>query len=170
MKIKRAELFQASSPLMFQAKTKDLSLDDLDVISNTFPVELNVDRTGSDLNVKGQVVVNLRETCDRCLTPFDTPMEVTFQLLLTEKESLLSGEQVTDIHLFPVSQHEFDFGPTIQDAILLERSMKQICREDCKGLCPQCGTNLNVKACNCEKDEIDERWAPLKELSSFKTE
>lgn len=170
MKIKRIELLQASNPLLLHANAKYLPPNDLNIISATFPVEIKVDQAGADLNIKGHAEVRLKEICDRCLTPFETNLKVNFQLLLTEKESLLSGEQVDDIYLFPANQPEFDIGPIIRDAILLERSMKQICNEDCKGLCPMCGTNLNLKECNCKKDEIDERWTPLKELSLSRTE
>ena len=42
--------------------------------------------------------------------------------------------------------------------------MEILCAEDCKGLCPICGANLNIEECGCERDETDPRWAPLNEL------
>jgi len=167
MKIKRTEMLQASHPLVYQVRANNLSLEIENTSSNIIPVTLKVDQAGSDFNIKGKLSITLRETCDRCLTPFYQNMDVTFQLLLTEKESLVSGDQDNDIYLFPAKQHEFDLSPTIRDAILLERSMKQICKDECNGFCPGCGTNLNEKKCLCKKEKIDERWAPLKELSLF---
>ena len=51
-----------------------------------------------------------------------------------------------------------------QDTLVLAMPLKVLCREDCAGLCPQCGTDLNVEACACAAREPDERWAKLQDL------
>ena len=164
MRIKRTDLLQSSIPYVYQVKTDISSLENIDFSIDTFPVTLKADQAGSDINIKGFFSVILNEVCDRCLSPFNHTIKANFQLILTEKESLVSGNQDNDIFLFPAHQTEFDLGPTIRDAILLERTLKQICSKNCKGLCSHCGINLNKNECLAEKDVIDERWTPLKKL------
>jgi uncharacterized protein len=67
--------------------------------------------------------------------------------------------------LFPIDQNEIDILPALRDSIALEKSMKETCSEECKGLCAGCGVNLNSSSCQCEKNEMDERWAPMKEIN-----
>ncbi|MDD2499121.1 MAG: DUF177 domain-containing protein, partial [Desulfitobacteriaceae bacterium] len=65
---------------------------------------------------------------------------------------------------------KIDILPQVLQTILLELPMKVLCREDCKGLCPVCGTNLNIKECRCERESIDPRLAALKNLLNDRTE
>lgn len=162
VKLKRTQLLEASGPIHRQAEVSQLKLDDLaTVVSDTCPMELRVTQAGSEIQVKGLVRVALEETCDRCLTTFEHDLTGRFSLILTENESLYS-EDMDDVYPFPPAQVEFDFGPVVSDAIRLERPMKQLCKENCKGLCPHCGTNLNETDCECQEEIMDERWAPLK--------
>lgn len=146
------------------AETKELSLNEVDFTTSTFRLELFVGRAGTDPKIEGHATLTLRETCDRCLALFNCDIDVTFQLIVTERESLIREDHDLDIYYFPKSEQEFDLVPVLRDAILLERSVKKICSEDCKGLCPRCGCSLNTTGCNCREDEIDERWEVLKEL------
>lgn len=164
VKLKRTQLLELSGPLKIEVEASHLDLKDFPaVVSETCPVELQVDRAGSETRIRGVVRIRVRETCDRCLTAFENELEGHFSLILTEDESLYPGD-IDDVYPFPPTQAEFDFGPVISDAIGLERPMKQLCKEDCRGLCPRCGTNLNERDCGCRQDAVDERWAPLRAL------
>ena len=170
MKLLRSHLLEAPAPLVLMVDSRDLQLGNVKVVPEMFRAELKTERAGSDTNIKGHASLKLIEICDRCLTPYPSQVEPSFQILVTEKESLSSGEEATDIYHFPSDEPEFDLGPVVRDSILLERSMKRVCKEDCKGLCPHCGTNLNLSDCDCGSDEIDERWEPLRELSLSRRE
>ena len=58
-----------------------------------------------------------------------------------------------------------DVDEMVKEQILLAVPTRMLCREDCKGICPECGTDLNVGECKCVKDDIDPRWAALKNLT-----
>ncbi len=84
---------------------------------------------------------------------------------MTEDPSMLNETSNFDIMFFSTDQNEIDISPALRDSIVLERPMKEICSKECKGLCAGCGINLNTSSCKCKKEEMDERWAPLKEIN-----
>jgi len=59
---------------------------------------------------------------------------------------------------------QLDIDKMVYDEILVNWPMKVLCREDCKGICKKCGTNLNVKTCDCEKSELDPRMAAIQDI------
>ncbi|MFQ6615896.1 MAG: DUF177 domain-containing protein [Fidelibacterota bacterium] len=170
MKLKRTQLLEAPGWIRSEVEASHLGLEDFPtVISGTCPLELQISQAGSETRVKGSVQIVLQETCDRCLTQFDHELTGRFTLILTEDRSLYSRE-ADDVYLFPPSQVEFDLGPVIRDAVRLERPMKQLCKEDCRGLCPRCGTNRNETDCGCQEKTVDMRWAPLRALQQSDSE
>ena len=70
----------------------------------------------------------------------------------------LSGP--SDEEIYPIDDDVVDLGPLVRDAIVLELPMAPLCTQDCAGLCPQCGANLNEGACGCVAPS-DPRWANL---------
>lgn len=96
--------------------------------------------------------------CDRCATPVkkDNTLEVN-HLLVTE----LNDEDNDEFYL--VEDLHFDLDELLREDILLSLPTKILCREDCKGLCAYCGTNLNEKQCDCKKP-IDPRLEALKQF------
>jgi uncharacterized protein len=69
-----------------------------------------------------------------------------------------------DYRIVSPSDVEIDFTADIRDAIILAIPIKILCREDCKGLCPQCGQNLNSETCNCVVKKVNPQWAALSTL------
>jgi len=93
--------------------------------------------------------------CDRCGTRFDKPFHVTAEHLLAET---LESEEDDDILL--LDDGAVDLDALAREEFILGMDTKTLCREDCKGLCPGCGANLNNEACRCKK-AIDPRWSAL---------
>lgn len=108
-----------------------------------------------ELLVTGTVQGTARATCGRCLDEFDLPLTGDIEgYWLTEDP----GEEVPDDLAedeFEVigEDHQMDLFPFIQAALVLALPFVPLCREDCKGLCPQCGKNLNDGPCDCEPEE-----------------
>jgi uncharacterized protein len=69
-----------------------------------------------------------------------------------------------DFEIIPKTQTFIDISQRVHDAIMLNISLKPLCSEDCRGLCPMCGANLNEGECDCTPDKTDERWDALKNL------
>ena len=119
-----------------------------------------VRNTAGVLMMEGQVRTTIHGICDRCAGSFDR--EVTFPIdvvLVTE----LANEENEDEWVFPLEGDSADLDDIVRTVFVLNLDSKLLCKEDCKGLCPQCGKNLNDGPCNCRK-ELDPRFAALKQL------
>jgi DUF177 domain-containing protein len=105
--------------------------------------------------------------CDRCLAPFTVPAGADLELLLVE-EPAPAGDEIElaegDLGVVYVAGEVFDTEPLLREQLQLGVPMKPLCRPDCRGLCPQCGADLNAGDCGCRRTEVDPRWADLAAL------
>ena len=140
------------------AFTLDLSQEEF---NGARPVTDPVEVTGVVRNMAGALVLHgeakttLSLVCDRCAKPFRREKVVSYETLLADR--LENGEQ-DDI--VPLEGDELDVGRLMTDTFILEMDTKNLCTEDCKGLCPGCGANLNSEPCRCRR-EPDPRLAGL---------
>jgi len=116
-------------------------------------VQLKLFKTGEKITAKGNVTFALMLECSRCLVDFNKEftedLDVFFLPGFSEpKEKELSEDEVKTLFY---GNKEVDLLPVIRDTILLSIPMKPLCDEDCKGLCPKCGKNLNDGPCECKK-------------------
>jgi uncharacterized protein len=81
-----------------------------------------------------------------------------------ELDEQFSGSDLDDEEVNLITGGKIDFTPVLINAILLHIPMKTVCDENCKGICPQCGQNLNEKRCSCDDQDIDPRFAILESL------
>ncbi len=125
-------------------------------------------RTNQGILADGQITAEVERQCDRCLEPYTST--VTFPLReqfyptidITTGVPLPAAE---DELVFPIDQnHMLDLREAIRQNLLLALPMRSVCREDCRGLCPRCGRNLNAGPCGCEPEAADERFGPLRAL------
>lgn len=96
--------------------------------------------------------------CDRCLGEFSRDYEVTMDHVLV---TALENE---DSDLILLEEYQLPLDDLVQMDMLLELPYKSLCREDCSGLCPQCGKNLNEGPCGCRRETADPRWNVLGQL------
>jgi uncharacterized protein len=121
-----------------------------------------------DIRLKGRLETALEVACARCLDPVVVPVKRSFDLLYRPLGTDAGHEElsITDAEA-EIGYYQGDgvlLEDTLREQVLLAVPLKTICRDDCKGLCPQCGKNLNEGACSCEDEEEDPRWAALKEI------
>ena len=132
--------------------------------------ELNLRATRVDDKVEliGSVTVVVAFECDRCLTNLSIPVEASFDLLyvppLGSAEEHELGEN--DLSLGFYQEGVINVDDLTREQIELALPMARICSESCRGLCAKCGANLNLGDCTCREDQVDARWAVLKELKS----
>jgi len=119
---------------------------------------LEVINTGKTLAVEGVVSGRLRLNCGCCLEPYDYPFEVAVE------ETYIPASEGGGEEAVPFSGDYLDLTPEVLKSIILTLPMKMVCREECRGLCPQCGRNLNEGMCGCENEDIDPRLSVLKNL------
>lgn len=136
------------------------------------PVHLAFDihKDKQNFRLVGTVRTELELPCSRCLEPFRLPVDASFdQRYLPQVEA--SGEDETevaqeDLETSFYTDEQIDLKELMREQFYLVLPMKPLCREDCSGLCPQCGTNLNTGTCDCGPVWTDPRLAALKQ---FKT-
>jgi uncharacterized protein len=126
-------------------------------------------RFKDQLIFRGQLSLPVRLVCARCAGQFERTIESELIFVLKfvpdQAEEVLEEGESEDFYFLPEGTLEFDCTDLIRDRVILSVGLKPLCREDCKGICPLCGTNLNIKECSCEKEDIDDRWLPLKDLT-----
>ena len=142
---------------------QELSLDRLDfpgVLSyNAPPLGEGVIENSADvLTLRGAIRAGLHCACDRCAREFDRDMEIPLDVPLATD---LQDEESPDYFL--LEGDELDLDEVLETSFILGLEPRFLCREDCKGLCPRCGADLNLGPCGC-KPEKDPRLAVLEQL------
>ena len=101
--------------------------------------------------------------CRRCLTPVETPLQLEIGALFTQ-----DPDAQDDPDSYPVAPDatEVDVTPAVREELVLAAPRYVVCRDDCKGICPQCGKDLNAGPCDCAP-VTDARWQPLKALKDM---
>jgi uncharacterized protein len=116
----------------------------------------------------GNVDTELELTCSRCLEPFRLPLHAAFdqRYLPFTHGSHESETEVEDDDLETsfYRDDQIDLDQLLREQFYLALPMKPLCQEECRGLCPQCGTNLNLATCACAPAWDDPRLEPLKNL------
>jgi len=135
------------------------------------PVHLTADvqKLGPDaFGVTGRVQGVLEVVCSRCLEPFEVPVDAAFDLrYVPQAENAGEGEQEIgedDLATAYYRAGMLDLVDLMREQFVLALPMKPLCTEDCRGLCPECGTNLNKGQCGCAPRWDDPRLAALKSL------
>lgn len=129
--------------------------DDLFLTYIRGPIRLS--RTKEGILLQGRLEVGLEEDCYRCLEAVTT--EATIEI-----EELFTLSPQSDAEFVIHDDAVLDLAPLIRAEVLIISARGALCRPDCRGLCPECGTNLNHDTCDCALDDIDPRMAKLKEL------
>ena len=129
---------------------------------------VNLSKHGREILVRGRLEGELGLACGRCLEPFTAPVETDFDLLLAPAPQ---GERPADEELSaPELDVDFyadetvDLEAIIREQIILMVPLKPLCREDCQGLCPTCGANLNRESCSCPAAKSASPFAQLAKL------
>ena len=114
------------------------------------------------VRVEGSLNALIRLTCRRCLTESEQRFEVPYRFFV---EPGLEPD-AADEGLYPLQREEdfLDLGPMVREELLVVVPEYSLCREECRGLCPRCGSDLNSDACDCETSELDPRWEVLRKL------
>ncbi|MCA0454437.1 MAG: DUF177 domain-containing protein [Chloroflexi bacterium] len=127
--------------------------DDLTVDYVRGPIRLS--RTAAGILVQGQLEVGITGECYRCLD--DVTQNVTIPV-----EELYAYPPTSTSEFSVLEDAVLDLAPLLRAEVMLASTNGVLCREDCKGLCPECGTNLNYDTCDCASNAIDPRLAGLK--------
>lgn len=127
-------------------------------------------QTIKDIRLDGEVATTIELACARCLEPVIQDVVRKFDLLYRPQGADAGQPEI------PVTTAEAEVSyyqgkgvlleDVLREQVLLALPLRAVCREDCKGLCPHCGKNLNLERCSCAQPVEDPRWAALKDLRS----
>jgi len=131
-------------------------------------LNLHATRAGDEVELIGSVNAAVGFECDRCLLPLSIPIEQSFDLFYVPP--LKAGDErelgTDDLSTGFYQGESIDLDDVVREQLELALPMARLCSEDCQGLCPNCGANLNDGNCACGVNQVDERWAALGELKS----
>ena len=113
---------------------------------------------------RGQLATTVAASCRRCLAPVSLPLAAKVRVLFT-------ADQLADdpsVYVIPEQARTLDLSEAIREELILAVSEYVLCRDDCRGICPQCGKDLNDGPCECRPGAADPRWAALLALTEHR--
>ena len=140
-----------------QIESEFFKFDDSRIIAGSqVDVALTLEALTDGIVVHGTLGAQWSSECRRCLKALTGRAEVEVQELY---QSVIS-----DPDAYPITGEQLDLLEMARENVLLAAPLAPLCRADCPGLCPQCGTDLQIEPCSCTRAERDDRWAALDSL------
>ena len=146
--------------------------DDFDpelVVQDSIQGNVKFTKIPKGILVTGKLHTLVELNCNRCLDPFDQPIFIELEEMFRPLIDLQTGatlpqseddDEATQIN----EKNIIDLSEVTRQALLIAVSWLSFCQPDCKGLCSQCGQNLNEASCNCLAEDVDPRWEALRSL------
>lgn len=133
-------------------------------LTSPLEVELTATDVGEGVLVRGTLATTVRQACRRCLDPVERDVREHVDLLFTEPAQ--GEEEVDDGEVYPLPARgdDLDLTTAVREQVLLQVPEFTLCREECRGLCPSCGANLNDGACECVPEQASSPWDALKNV------
>ena len=130
------------------------------------PFDLRIaNEEGKRLRLSGEGDVTVQIPCDRCLQEVDVPFHFVIEKVLSKDDASEDAEDDSDEAVSYIDEERvLDVDRLIYNEILVAWPAKVLCKPDCKGICPKCGTNLNLATCDCEQGELDPRMAQFQDV------
>ncbi len=148
----------------------DLEMDSFDSDLGSFPfikkepVELTITNLGEEkLRIEAETAFTAAVPCDRCLEEVEISLELAISKEVDMNQTAEGRIEDLDETDFVIG-YNLDVDKLVYSEILVNWPMKTLCREDCKGICRKCGTNLNHGSCSCDTVELDPRMAVIAEI------
>ena len=170
MRIEVDKLERGGKPFAHVYAPGELTLDDERAqLTDEVEIKGRASREHEQVRLRGQVKAEVEVLCDRCLRAVKVPVEadfdVTYLPAVVPAPSEATGLQAEELSFSVYEGEAIDADELAREQILLALPVRQLCREECRGLCPTCGADLNTQeTCSCHTEETDPRWDALKSL------
>ena len=119
---------------------------------------------GAVIQFDAEVHTEVHMTCSQCMRDVLLPLHITVRQRFAPEQNPDGDPAETEDDVVRFNGYRIDLQETVAEEVRLAIPMKVLCREDCKGLCPSCGKDLNEGPCGCRHEETDPRWDALKGL------
>lgn len=148
-----------------QAAPQELSVDTSETrLVKPVDVDLSITNTGRLMVGTGRIIATLEFDCGRCLKPYQRDYEIPFDIELCSDKNIHHFVGEENFIFYHSNEPQVDIRPVIEENIVLALPIRPLCSEECRGLCPNCGRELDQGPCNCQPKETDPRWDALKKL------
>ncbi|MBR1930551.1 MAG: DUF177 domain-containing protein [Lachnospiraceae bacterium] len=132
------------------------------LIQESSPVNFTFTNIGVDeARVEGNVKLTFQAACDRCLTFVPVILELEFERVVTSPGKATEDDEDTPDYM---EGYQLNVDTFVYNEILINWPVKILCKDDCKGVCPVCGQNRNVKECGCDTFVPDPRMAVIGDI------
>lgn len=173
MRIEVESLTGAGKPFAHTYRPEEVSLDEEEHarLTSNAAMEGTASRKGEEIRLRGTINAEVEVLCDRCLAAVRLPLEVEFDTAFVPQAAEAGRAEnvellTADMGLAAYEGDAVDLDELVREQIMLALPSRRLCREECKGLCPKCGADLNAGECDCERGEIDPRWSALAGLKN----
>jgi uncharacterized protein len=167
IELDRLEKGNEKFDLLIKPEDVDLEREDVE-IKGDISLRGEAERHIAQTDIKGVIAFAADVECTRCLKPVPSSFLFDFEVSYVTPENfsgerekeLLESELATDVS----ESGRIDLNDVVREQILLNLPEQTLCKDECKGICPECGVDRNIEDCNCAGDDIDPRWSALKDL------
>lgn len=164
MKIQVGSLSEGAHEYRFKTDAGDIKLGE--EFAGEVAVEAALQKTGRQLSLKARIRARGMFTCDRCTAPFELRLTPEYRMFYVANENDAESLDPSEVQVIPTGQPVIDLTDDVRQTVLLSVPLKLLCRNDCRGLCPDCGTDLNTGTCGCTTENADSRWDDLRGLQA----
>jgi uncharacterized protein len=171
MRIELEKLDRTGNTFAHRYEPEEIVLDEEHArLTGSPEVSGRISRSGNEVRLRGKMSAMAEVDCDRCLKTINLPIEADFDVKYVPTDDYTPTEaaelQEEDLSVSFFDGETIDVDELVREQALLNMPARALCGEECKGLCPVCGSDRNTNPCDCESREIDPRWAGLKAVMS----
>ena len=150
MKLFRSDLITGFKNKLFETELKKTDSENISLDSNKLICELSSFTIKNGFRISGYILNNVIHECDRCLKIFCINNKISTDLLLSNHEDNNQLKNYDFLH-WSLEDNYIDLKDTLLEILFVDIPFKNLCSENCEGICLDCGNNLNDKACSCKK-------------------
>lgn len=161
LRINISKLSEGTHQRSLEATAEEVGLDSR--FTKDVRVEATLEKTSRQLLLRVDTSTGGVFTCDRCLEDFETDISSTYHVVYVS-DSTPDGVDQEEVQVLSPEASTIDIGEDVRQFTVLSLPAKLLCSEECAGLCPSCGTNLNKASCQCEKVQIDSPLSGLQKI------
>lgn len=170
MRIQVKELAEGKGRFFHRYDPDELTLDDEHARLIEPPiVEGRVYKSDQGYRVEGHLTARAAVDCDRCLNAVEIPVDTEFDVTYIAASNYLAAEtpelHADDLDVSVFEGDELDVDDLVREQVFLSLPSRVLCTEQCHGICPECGANMNHDTCSCQISATDPRWDALRSLN-----
>jgi len=162
LRINIANLSEGTHERTLETSPEEIGLDSR--FSQTVHLEVALEKTSRQLYVQVHLRTGGVFTCDRCADDFEKSVANSYSVIYVTESRTGVDRDEAEVQVMSPDAGYIDLGEDVRQFAILALPLKMLCREECAGLCPSCGANLNRVACGCSRQEVDPRWSDLRRL------